>query len=139
MGLLRRVCRGEKGQSLVETALVLPLLLLLLAIAVDCGRAFRAYVIITNAAREGVRAASRFPDSPDHLIEAAVVGEAPDSGVALDGSNVVIDGLGGQPGDTICVTVSYELATILGGILGVPSITLQSSAAMVVFGMDVPS
>ncbi len=138
MGLLRRVCRGEKGQSLVETALVLPLLLLLLAVAVDCGRAFRAYVIITNAAREGVRAASRFPDNSD-LIEAAVVGEAPDSGVALDGSSVVIDGLGGQPGDTIRVTVSYELATILGGILGVPSITLQSSVAMVVFGMDVAS
>jgi hypothetical protein len=119
-------------------ALVLPLLLLLLAVAVDCGRAFRAYVIITNAAREGVRAASRFSDNP-LLIEAAVVGEAPDSGVALDGSNISIDGLGGQPGDTIRVTVSYELATILGGILGVPSITLQSSVAMVVFGMDVPS
>ena len=138
MGLLRRVCRGEKGQSLVETALVLPLLLLLLAIAVDCGRAFRVYVIITNAAREGVRVASRFPDNVD-LIEAAVAGEAPDSGVALDGSNISIDGLGGQSGDTIRVTVSYELDTILGGILGASQITLRSSAAMVVFGMDVPS
>ena len=122
----------------MEMALVLPLLLLLVAIAVDCGRAFRVYIIVTNAAREGVRTASHFPDNAD-LIEAAVVGEAPDSGVALDGSSVVIDGLGGQSGDTIRVTVTYELATILGGILGAPSITLQSSAAMVVFGMDVAS
>jgi len=138
MGLLRRVCRGEKGQSLAEMALVLPLLLLLLAVAVDCGRAFRVYIIITNAAREGARVASHFPNNAA-LIEAAVSGEAPDSGVVLDGSNVAIVGLGGQPGDMIRVTVSYELGTLLGGVLGTSHMTLRSSVAMVVFGMDVPS
>jgi len=138
VGLLKRLRSDERGQSAVETALVLPLLLLLLAVAVDCGRAFQVYVVSTNAAREGARAGSRFPDNRD-LIEAAVVGEAPDSGVVLDASNITVDGLAGLPGDSIRVTVAYDLATILGGILATPSITVCSSATMVIFGMDVPS
>ena len=138
MGFLKRLCPDERGQSLVEMALVLPLLLLLLAVAVDASRAFRVFVIVTNAAREGARTASRFPDNAA-LIEAAVVGEAPQSGVALDASNIAIEGLGGQPGHAIRVTVTYDVATIIGGVLGVPSIALRSSTSMVVFGMDVSS
>lgn len=43
----------SRGQSLVELALVTPLLLLLFAGAADLGRAFHAYVAIENAAKEG--------------------------------------------------------------------------------------
>lgn len=44
---------SRRGQSLVEFALVLPLLLLLLLGAIDLGRAFNSSISITNAAREG--------------------------------------------------------------------------------------
>ena len=53
--------RSERGQNLVELALVLPLLILLLAGIADVGRAFFSYIQLTNAAREGARAASRLP------------------------------------------------------------------------------
>jgi Flp pilus assembly protein TadG len=43
------------GQGLVEFALLFPVLLLILLGAVDLGRAFDAYVNITNASREGAR------------------------------------------------------------------------------------
>ncbi len=49
--LLRRV----RGQSLVEFALALPLLVLLVAMAADIGRAFTAYIELGNMAREGAR------------------------------------------------------------------------------------
>lgn len=44
-----------RGQSLVEFALALPLLVLLVAITADIGRAFTAYIELGNMAREGAR------------------------------------------------------------------------------------
>ena len=52
--MFERSC-GEKGQALVEYALVLPLLLLLVFGIIDLGIAVFSYDTIANAAREGVR------------------------------------------------------------------------------------
>jgi Flp pilus assembly protein TadG len=46
---------GQRGQALVEFALVLPLLLIVLFIAVDFGVGLTRWIAITNAAREGAR------------------------------------------------------------------------------------
>lgn len=48
---LRR--KKSRGQSLVEFAFVLPVLVLIFASAVDFGRALTAYIAISSAAREG--------------------------------------------------------------------------------------
>lgn len=45
--------RRERGQAVVEFALILPLMILLVLIAIDFGRLFYTYVGMTNAAREG--------------------------------------------------------------------------------------
>jgi len=50
--------KREEGQALVEFALVATLLLLLLFGAIEFGRVFHAYHVITSAAREGARAAA---------------------------------------------------------------------------------
>jgi Flp pilus assembly protein TadG len=47
--------RRERGASIVEFALILPLLLVVSLAAVDFGRAFFAKNILAQAAREGVR------------------------------------------------------------------------------------
>lgn len=47
----------QRGQALVETALVLPVLLLIVIALFDVGRAVFAYNAATNAAREGARLA----------------------------------------------------------------------------------
>jgi TadE-like protein len=49
--------RGRRAQSLVEMAMVLPVLTLLTFGLVDFGRAYYFQVSITNAAREGARVA----------------------------------------------------------------------------------
>ena len=46
--------RRQRGQSLVELALVTPLILLLFAGAGDLGRAFYGFIAIENAVKEGV-------------------------------------------------------------------------------------
>lgn len=45
----------ERGQSLVEFAFIIPVLMLILLGVFDFGRAFYAYNAISNAAREGAR------------------------------------------------------------------------------------
>lgn len=52
---------AHRGQALVEFALVLPVMMALLLIAVDFGRVFFSYVQITNAAREGAAYAATDP------------------------------------------------------------------------------
>ncbi len=55
---LVRLKKCSKGQSLVEFALLLPIILLLMMGIVQFGIIFNAQVQITSAAREGVRLAS---------------------------------------------------------------------------------
>ncbi len=55
--ICRRIIKGEKGQSMVELALVLPMILLLLMGIVEFGRLFHTYLVITQGSREGARLA----------------------------------------------------------------------------------
>lgn len=61
--LWRRAPRDDKGQGLVELALVLPLLLILLLGIGDLGRAFYYTVMITGAAREAAAYAAGNPSA----------------------------------------------------------------------------
>ncbi len=57
---------GRRGQSLVEFALVVPIVVLLLIAVFDVGRGVYAYTSIANAARVGARVAvvnQLYPDS----------------------------------------------------------------------------
>ncbi|MBI4321026.1 MAG: pilus assembly protein [Chloroflexi bacterium] len=56
--LFLRLRRNEKGQDMVEFALVAPILLLLVMGIIDFGRVFNAYLVTTHGAREGARYAA---------------------------------------------------------------------------------
>lgn len=58
-----RITRDERGQSLVELALILPVTLVLFAAALDLGRAFYSNISVANAARAGALQAARTPQS----------------------------------------------------------------------------
>ena len=49
--------RGERGQAIIETALVLPFLVALVLVFVACGKAVFYYIDLTHAANEGAREA----------------------------------------------------------------------------------
>lgn len=51
----RGVNRKERGQSMVEFALLLPLFLIVVFIIVDFGVGISRWVIVTNSTREGAR------------------------------------------------------------------------------------
>ncbi len=64
----------RRGQSLVEFALVLPLLMLLLLGMLEVGYAFYDYMVMANANREGIRLASRGQGfTPQQIAERIIV------------------------------------------------------------------
>lgn len=64
----------DRGQALVEFALILPILLILLLGLIDVGRAVGAYNSVSNAARSGARVA--IVDQNADVVTAAVEAEA---------------------------------------------------------------
>ncbi|WP_432357097.1 TadE/TadG family type IV pilus assembly protein [Sporosarcina sp. UB5] len=50
--------KSQRGQALVETALLLPILLILLFGITDLGRVFHAYLTLDHAGREAARVAA---------------------------------------------------------------------------------
>ena len=52
---VRKKCRGEDGQAMVEFALILPIFLLILCGIIDFGWLFYNQLSLNNACREGAR------------------------------------------------------------------------------------
>ena len=77
---LARRGRDERGQSLVEFALILPFLLILLMGIFEIGRAWQKYQVITDAAREGARVAAI--GSGDASVDSAAVYQVVDDALA---------------------------------------------------------
>jgi Flp pilus assembly protein TadG len=67
---LRRA-RREEGTALIETAFVLPIMLLVCVGILEFGRAYQTWQVVTNAAREGARVAV-LPDYSDDSVRARV-------------------------------------------------------------------
>ncbi len=153
---------SSRGQSLVEFVLVVPILFLLLAAAVDLGRLFYAYVAVENAAKEGALFGARSPlcdtpansgcDNPNNVVwhvENEATNLVDTSGNSLMATTVACRRPNGtlvQPindcldGDTYQVSVStpFSLITpILSTVIGSPiTLTKQSQATVITDAFD---
>jgi Flp pilus assembly protein TadG len=119
---------SEKGQSLVEFAMVLPLFLFLLVGVAEFGRAWMTRNIMTGAAREAVRIAAVQGNASSATARANAIL----SSAGLTGASVVLNDDGVSYG-TYAATVTYNfpvtVAGFLPGISGA-SIPLASSTTM---------
>jgi Flp pilus assembly protein TadG len=125
--------RRQDGQSLVEVALVLPILVLILLGVFDFGRAVFAFNTVENAAREAARVA--IVDQKTSLVEAegkqAAIGLPPaavDVAFSITGTGC---GAAVLIGCTANITVDHEwraITPIIGGLIG--PIQLSSTTAM---------
>ncbi|HEX6474925.1 MAG TPA: TadE/TadG family type IV pilus assembly protein [Candidatus Limnocylindria bacterium] len=59
--IVRRSRRVSRGQAMVEFAILLPVLILLLLLALDFGRVFFGWIALNNVSRIGANEAARFP------------------------------------------------------------------------------
>ena len=143
-GLIRH---GRKGQSLAEFALVLPVLLLIVLLGLDLGRAYFSWVTLNNAARVAANYAGLNPDA------SFAAASTYDGLIRSDGSNATCPIAAGAPpqpafadsaidtnattkdlGDDVTVTVScpFRLITpINGGVLGTP-LTISASSTFTI-------
>ncbi len=122
----------QEGQSLIELALLLPVLLLIMAGMLDLGRAFQAYTVVVNAAREGARYGAYNP-TDSYGILGRVQQEANGSGIDLSQSTVIIEMTNVSPGVPIKVTVIYQFQPVMGLIVGGQSISIRGSVSVVQF------
>ena len=95
--------QSQRGQSLVEFALILPIFILVLAGLFDLGRAVYAYNTISNASRESVRVAIVNQTPTD------VQNEALKQGVALGLSAADVTITYGDPSGTGTCSAPYSL------------------------------
>jgi hypothetical protein len=66
--MFRSIIKNQRGQALVELAIVLPILLLLIFGITEFGRIYSSNIIINNATREGARAAALGAPDEDIII-----------------------------------------------------------------------
>lgn len=90
--------RKSRAQSLVEFALILPVVAMLFLGAVDLTRAFYYYIVLENATREGARVLIDYPYQFDDSVACASVVREAQSYVTLSCS-------GGSPTVTISPAV----------------------------------
>jgi len=122
--------RGERGQALVEAALIIPLLMLIAMGAVDFGRLYYSYTTIANAAREGAMCASLGGICPAGAAGAAT---AEVNGTLPGGVTTTVSPSGTlSAGSTVTVTVHYNFQPITTVVVGTATLPLSASASMVV-------
>ncbi|MGD8752021.1 MAG: TadE/TadG family type IV pilus assembly protein [Anaerolineales bacterium] len=128
----------EKGQSLLELAVVFTLLMLILAGVADLGRAFFTYIALRDAAQEGAAYGSIYRvnsgDPIDHGAIEARTRSTSSNPVDLQSVDVVVQiGISGAEcmGDDIEVTVSYDsfplVTPFLGSIINSQTIAISAS------------
>lgn len=114
----------EHGQSLVELAVTVTILMVLLAGTIDLGRAFFTWITMRDAAQEG---ASYGTICPNELAELeARVRDNLDNNTY----DVVISIPSTSPGNSVTVTVTTDLPItmpFLGTILGSQTITIRAT------------
>lgn len=145
---------GEDGQSLVEFAASLVVLLLVLMAVLDIGRAFFTFVAIENAAGEGAIFASYHPtwvtqadataggaDYPEYEnVVARTMNESPSSLVDWSQASVEVQPppllQTGQP-ITVTVHFSYTLLTpFMSSLLQDSMLHLKAEASQVILNVD---
>lgn len=135
----RRTLVRPRGQALVETALVMPLILLVLVGIMEFGRAWNIHQVVTDSARQGARKAAIWHESGNAVDSArAVVNRSLVAG-SINPATATIDVQGNAPGAeeaTVTVEVPYQffvLAPVMalaGQSFGSNSVSLKSSAVM---------
>ncbi len=117
--------RRDRGQSTVELALVLPVVVMLALAVVQVGLVVRDQIRVVHAAREGARAAAV---SAEEQVAAAAV----ERNGGLSGDRVSVSTRGrGVVGSDVTVVVEYRAPTDLP-LVGplVPDLVLTARATM---------
>jgi uncharacterized protein (UPF0333 family) len=107
------ILKDKKGQSVIEFALVLPILLLVLFGITEFGRAIMVTNVLNTASREGARLAAVSAVGDSLAVRSRVV-EVLDA-ANVDAKNIIIQF--SLPDKSVEVTVTSDFEVLSGGVL----------------------
>lgn len=107
---IRNYIKNNRGQAVVEFALVFPWMVLLLAGIIEFGITINHYMVLSEAAREGARVAALGADDAavTTTVKAAISPQSIDKAYVT----VKINPVTRIRGSSVTVTVSYPLKTL---------------------------
>ena len=106
--------RNQRGTALIETAITIPIVLLICVGIFEFGRAYQTYQVLTNAAREGARTSVIMSNSDQQVTDA--VRNYLTTGRILNPSTAVITVERGVPmgaNTASRITVAYPFSFIV--------------------------
>jgi Flp pilus assembly pilin Flp len=117
MSRRRNIIRDERGQTMVEFALVVPILCLVLFGIIQFGALYNDYVTLTDASRVGARkaAVSRHESNPEGAAEAAARASA--DGLDPDKLDVNVNATAWEHGESVTVEAVYPYEIDLLGFV----------------------
>ena len=108
--MIKKILKTNKGQALVEFALIIPMLLLLVFGVIEFGRIFGAGLTVNNSAREGARLGAI------GATDSAIITRVTNSAGILDSSLVAVTITPTESsrvrGGDIQVNVSYPVTVV---------------------------
>jgi hypothetical protein len=111
----RAAIRSERGQSVTEFAVVLPLLVMLLFGIIQFGVTFNHYLTLTDAVRAGARKAAVSRHEPDPVgVTVAQVQQAAED-LKAPGLQIAVES-SWEAGDEVEVSASYPYEIKLFGV-----------------------
>jgi Flp pilus assembly protein TadG len=123
----RRHSRDERGQAMVEFAVILPFFLVLVFGIIQFGIVFNNYVTLTDATRAGARAGAvaRYDANPSQTATSAVQSSATD--LNQSNLNVAVNSTW-QPGSDITVQATYPYSiNLLGWVISSGTLTSKTT------------
>lgn len=108
MTIIKKIHRNDKGQSMVEMAIILPVLLLILFSIFEFGRILGAYMLVHDLARDGVRygvVGMSDQSIKDHIMEH-------DSFLNINSDDINITPSIRSLGSALTVGIDYEIEII---------------------------
>jgi len=125
--------RDEKGSTVVESAVIFTVFLLMLFGITDFGLALYRQEVLTNATREGARAGivSASPPVGTGQIQAVVTNYLTAAGWNAGLANVTVAGAGGVFGSNLTVIATYPtsfivLSALVPGLPATKTLTAQT-------------
>jgi Flp pilus assembly protein TadG len=136
-----RLIKNQRGAALLETAITLPLVLLVAVAIFEFGRAYQTWQVLTNAAREGARIAvisgttdQQVTDAVRSYMTSGRLTAAGSAGVAINRNTPM------GPNTASSITINYPFNFIVlnpvarlvtsGSNTGSAALTMQSVAIM---------
>ncbi len=121
--------RDQRGSTMVEFALVAPVLILLVMGIMEFGRLFQVWLVVTHAAREGGRYAAVGKSSSEVRTQVIAASPSLDTGLL----SITTQNAQGPSGTSVTVQVSYPVTMVtplIGDLLPQNPYAVQSTVVM---------